>query len=640
MLTRLVRIQLIIFAIASIVGVLVMVLVYMQVPTLLGIGRITVTLELPSAGGLYRFSNVTYNGVEVGKVTNVGLTPNGAEATLSLGTSPKIPEALTAEVRSISAVGEQYVDLRPSIDAPPFLGDGSKIRDGQKIRVGGTTILQAVKIPDPVEPMLEKTTKLIDSIPKDRLTDGVPKDRLTALIDESFTAFNGSGYDLGSLFDSSARVAADSNGVSDRTRTLTEDSVPLLDSQAQTADLIRLWARSLAGISQQVATDDAQVRTLLQNGPGAADEAAGLFDQIKVTLPVLLANFTTIGQIGVTYHPSLQQLLVLLPPAIAGLQTALPGKNYLGLPVGGFHVSIGDPPACTVGFLPPSQWRSPADTTTIDTPDGLYCKLPQDSPLAVRGARNYPCMGHPGKRAPTVEVCNSDKPYEPLAMRQHMSGPYPLDPNLVSQGIPPDDRVNFHDLEYGPPEGTPLPPPTALPPPPQLPARPPLGVLGPKNNAAGTVPPGPPAGSVTPAWLAQPPGPAGPSSPGPQANPAGAPQPGPPGAPASLPPGPQGSVTSTPPMGSLAPMDTPDSDAPAPPAPPAPAPPPGGKPSAAPSSVHTGGSGTGPSVAIAQYNPRTGSYLGPDGHMWRESDLITAPDHKTKTWKDMVLTQT
>ena len=65
MLTRFVRIQLAIFTIASIVGVLVMVFTYMQAPTLLGIGRITVKLELPASGGLYRFSNVTYRGVQV-----------------------------------------------------------------------------------------------------------------------------------------------------------------------------------------------------------------------------------------------------------------------------------------------------------------------------------------------------------------------------------------------------------------------------------------------------------------------------------------------------------------------------------------------------------------------------------------------
>ena len=84
----------------------------------------TVKLELPATGGLYRFSNVTYRGVQVGKVTAVGLTANGAEATLSLDTSPKIPADLQAEVRSVSAVGEQYVDLRPRTDSAPYLRDG------------------------------------------------------------------------------------------------------------------------------------------------------------------------------------------------------------------------------------------------------------------------------------------------------------------------------------------------------------------------------------------------------------------------------------------------------------------------------------------------------------------------------------
>ena len=42
----------------------------------------------------------------------------------------------------------------------------------------------------------------------------------------------------------------------------------------------------------------------------AADEASELLRQVKPTLPVLLANLTTVGQIGVTYHASLEQLLV------------------------------------------------------------------------------------------------------------------------------------------------------------------------------------------------------------------------------------------------------------------------------------------------------------------------------------------
>ena len=91
MLTRFVRIQLTVFIIAGVTGLAAMFFQYMQVPTLLGIGRLTVKLELADTGGLYRFSNVTYRGVQIGKVTAVGPTATGAEATLSIDTSPKIP---------------------------------------------------------------------------------------------------------------------------------------------------------------------------------------------------------------------------------------------------------------------------------------------------------------------------------------------------------------------------------------------------------------------------------------------------------------------------------------------------------------------------------------------------------------------
>src|SRR5246500_2017911 len=384
MLSRFVRIQLAIFTIVGTIGVIAMVLFYIQAPTLLGIGRMTVTLQLPATGGLYRFSNVTYRGVQVGKVTAVSLTPNGEKATLALRPPPRLPADPQAEVRSVSAVGEQYVDLRPRTDSAPYL------RNGSVIAMRDTTIPQAVG------PMLDQVSALVNSIPKQKLSQ---------LLDESFQGFNGSGYDLGSLFDSTSQIAGYSNGIADRARTLTEDSGPLLDSQARTTDSIRTWARSLAGITDVFANDDSRVRTLLRNGPEAANEASRLLEQVKPTLPVLLANLTTIGQIGVTYHPSLEQLLVLLPSGVA-IEQAAAGENHPdGRAYGDFAATVDDPPICTVGFMPPNTWRSPDDLTDIDTPDGLYCKLPQDSPLAVRGARNYPCMDKPGKRAPTVEIC-------------------------------------------------------------------------------------------------------------------------------------------------------------------------------------------------------------------------------------------
>jgi virulence factor Mce-like protein len=569
MLTRFVRSQLIIFTIASVIGVAVMLFAYMQVPTLLGVGRLTVKLELPASGGLYRFSNVTYRGVQVGRVTGVALTGNGAEATMSLDTSPKIPADLEAEVRSVSAVGEQYVDLRPRTDSGPYL------RDGSVISVENTTI------PQQVGPMLDQVSSLVKSIPKERLSD---------LLDESFKAFNGAGDDFQSLLDSSASISQYLNEVSDQSRALIDDSGPLLDSQAQTTESIRTWARSVAGISDEVARHDADIRTILQRGPGFADELSALLNQLKPTLPVLLSNLTTLGQIFVTYNPSLEQLLVLLPGTVALQQSfGIMKNNPYGLPLSDFAFTISDPPPCTVGFLPPSQWRSPADTTTIDTPDGLYCKLPQDSPIGVRGARNLPCMGHPGKRAPTVELCNDPKGYQPLAMRQHYLGPYPIDPNLIAQGIPPDDRVDFNDRIFAPVEGTPLPPGA-------VPARTPPG-------------PGPLMAPITPTPLAPPlpPPPPGNSINGEPIPPVEAPL-----APAAadVPPAPQG-----PPPG---PVEVPPGDGAIP---------------VAPSAFGGNGSG-GPSVAFAQYDTRTGEYISPDGQMQKLTNAVAGAS--PKSWKDLL----
>ncbi|BBZ25664.1 MCE family protein [Mycolicibacter hiberniae] len=437
MFTRLVRLQLIIFAIAAVVGITVMAFGYLRLPVLLGIGRITVTLELPSGGGLYEFGNVTYRGVQVGVVVDVALTPSGAEATLSLETSPRIPADLIAEVHSLSAVGEQYVDLLPRGSGPPYLENGSVIS------------MRNSTVPQPVGPMLDNASALLKSL---------PKDKITALLDESAKGLADAGYDLGSLFDSAAVISRASHSVTEQIRSLIEDSAPLLDGAAQSSDATRVWARAMAGVTDQVVADEPHVRTLLAQGPATLDEVSRLLEDVKPTLPVLLANLASLGQVAVTYNPSLEQLLVLVPPFFGGMGALSHIANATGYPLGDFRVGLNDPPPCTVGFLPPSQWRSPADTTTIDTPDGLYCKLPQDSPILVRGLRNLPCMAHPGKRAPTVEICDSDKPFQPIAMRQHALGPYPFDPNLLAQGIPADSRVDEGDRLYAPVEGTPLPP--------------------------------------------------------------------------------------------------------------------------------------------------------------------------------------
>ena len=536
MLTRFVRTQLVIFTIASVIGVSAMIFGYLQVPAWLGLGHISVSLELKGTGGLYRFSNVTYRGVQIGKVASVKPTTTGATAELTLDDSPKIPANVRADVHSVSAVGEQYVDLIPQGDGPPFLTDGSKIgRDNSTI-------------PQPAGPVLDQLQALVASVPKEKLSD---------LLGESFNAFNGAGYDIGSLIDSGSRLAADSSATAQRTRALIDDTAPLLDSQVQSARSLGTWTRNLNGVTEQLVQNDPDLRTVLNTGPGAAQEVSRLLTALKPTLPVLLANLTSTAEVGVTYNPALEQLLVLLPPYVAGFSSISSMNNPTGMSLGSFALMSGDPPACTVGFLPPSQWRSPADESVIDTPDDLYCKLPQDAPIGVRGVRNLPCMGHPGKRAPTVEICNSDKPFEPTAMRQHVLGPYPFDPNQIAQGLPPDSRIDPSQDLYGPVEGTPAAPlrPDAVSAPPAEAPAVPLPVENPEPVA-------PPEST------------SGPPSPAPSDAPVVAP------------------------------------------------------------SAFSGKADTGASAAVANYDPRTGRYVGADGLVYKQTNLATSA--ATSNWQDML----
>ena len=78
--------------------------------------------------------------------------------------------------------------------------------------------------------------------------------------------------------------------------------------------------------------------------------------------------------------------------AVAQAGTIFDGEGLLH-----FGLSINQPPPCLTGFVPASQWRSPADTTMAPLPSGTYCKIPKDyQGNVVRGARNYPCVDVPG----------------------------------------------------------------------------------------------------------------------------------------------------------------------------------------------------------------------------------------------------
>jgi phospholipid/cholesterol/gamma-HCH transport system substrate-binding protein len=165
----------------------------------------------------------------------------------------------------------------------------------------------------------------------------------------------------------------------------------------------------------------------------------------------------------VIYHKSIEQALVILPALFGALITIAGGEP---LDEGGkldFKVALGDPPPCVTGFIPAPFIRSPSDTTVRDLPTDLYCKVPQNDPSAVRGARNYPCQEFPGKRAPTVQLCRDPKGYIPIGNNPWRGPPVPAGtPVTDGRNILPPNKYPYippeNDPDPGPPVVGPLPP--------------------------------------------------------------------------------------------------------------------------------------------------------------------------------------
>lgn len=418
-LSRQATIQLIVFTTIAMTALAAMGLHFMQLPAnLFGVGRYTVTVELPRSGGLYKTSNVTYRGSEVGRVESVHLTPTGAAAELSLQSGIDIPSDLTAEVHSQSAIGEQYLELLPRNGTSPPL------KHGDVIPVSNSSVPPDIN-------------SLIDAV--NTGLQAVPRENLRTVVDESYTAVGGLGPELSKLVKGVTDLSIGARENLDPLLAVIDKARPVLDSQTETSDAIKSWASHLAKVTRELQTHDDAVAGVIQNAGPALSEARTLVERLQPSLPIVLANMVSVSQVALTYQPNLEQLLVLVPQLVAVESAGLVANHntkqaYRGQYLS-FNLNLNLPVPCTTGFLPAQQQRNPSFEDYPKRPPGAtYCRISQDALTAVRGARNTPCTTRPGKRAPSVKLCESDQEYVPLNDGTNWKG----DPNatLSGQDIP------------------------------------------------------------------------------------------------------------------------------------------------------------------------------------------------------------
>ena len=69
-----------------------------------------VKVELQGSGGLLINQDVTYHGVQIGRIEDLTLDPDGVNANVRLESAVKIPAETKVRVSGLSAAGEQFLE--------------------------------------------------------------------------------------------------------------------------------------------------------------------------------------------------------------------------------------------------------------------------------------------------------------------------------------------------------------------------------------------------------------------------------------------------------------------------------------------------------------------------------------------------
>ncbi len=364
------RIRIAAFLVLSAVGIVYITSSYLGfVDKVLGRG-ITVHATLPTSGGLYEGSEVTYRGVKIGEVSRMSATRDGLILDLALEEGTELPKDAPMYVHNLSAVGEQYLDFEPADDEPPYAENGDTLHgDAESLPVDEGALL----------------------VELDAFVGSVDKQNLQTLVRELGTMFHDTGEPMQRLLDNGSTFVDEASAHTAETRALLDDGLTVLQTQEGESENIRAFSRDLARITRTLKDSDADLRTTLSETPATAREVDKLLTQLEPTLPVLLANAASVGQSGVLHLAGLEQLLVVFPHVISSGFTGTPGDGY-------GHVNLQldqEVQPCTEGYKPPDQWRPPSDLS-----DGpiFPAKCTAGPPFVQRGTPYSPDgrQGSPG----------------------------------------------------------------------------------------------------------------------------------------------------------------------------------------------------------------------------------------------------
>ncbi len=299
MITRRTKIQLLAFAIITLLGVSFVGARYAQLDRLFLDQSYTVVAHYPESGGIFAGGEVTYRGVRIGKVSKLELKDDGVDVYLEIdNTWDKIPADSRALVGNRSAVGEQYVELQPNVDVEEtdkYLEDDSEITE--------------VAIPISTEKLLGDLVSTVES---------VDRDSLRTTVHELGIAFEGTGEDLQRIIDTGNSFIQAANENFDITTALIRDANVVLQGQVDSSSSLRTFATQLRVFSRAMVGADKDLRKVIDSGSFTANELRTFLEQNEAEVSDLLRNVISTGRVVVANIAGLRTLFIAYPILLEG----------------------------------------------------------------------------------------------------------------------------------------------------------------------------------------------------------------------------------------------------------------------------------------------------------------------------------
>ncbi len=393
---------------------------------LLGSGY-EVAADFEDSGGIFVNAEVTYRGVAVGRVTDMDVVDEGVRVTMTIdpGADP-IPVETEAAVATRSAVGEQYVVLRPTAEGEPYLGEGDVIP------------VERTSIPVPVEQMLLNLDQFVTSI---------DQENMRIVVDELGRAFAGAGDDLGRLIDNGDLLLARATESLPETLRLITDGQTVLDTQRDSRSAIRSWAADLRLLSDTLVEMDPDLRSILQTSPDAAAAIETLIEEGGPGLAGLVRNLDILNtEVQIPRLEATEQLLITYPDVVTGGFTVVRREadqngnvklySHFGL------VLESNAPPCESGYVRTQRTPGVGAVNAVNT-DSVRCLVrngvdpdpgddADENGASIRGEHNIGSAG--GRPATTPEERIPVDPRAVTLLDELLSEM--MNANPVSQSLP------------------------------------------------------------------------------------------------------------------------------------------------------------------------------------------------------------